>query len=61
MNAVEQNQDKWKAFFYNTEKLDKIRNENWKTSLPEIYNMIEYCNGLEARKKNVKLVTAGKK
>lgn len=61
MNAVEQNLDNWKSFFYNIEKLDKIRKENWKTSLPEIYNMIEYCNGLEARKKNVKLVTAGKK
>lgn len=61
MNAVEQNLDNWKSFYYNIEKLDENRNENWKTSLPEIYNMIEYCNGLESRKKNVKLVTTGKK
>ena len=58
---VEQNLDNWKSFFYTTEKLDKIRKENWKISLPEIRIMIEYCNGLEARKKNVKLVRAGKK
>ena len=61
MNSVEQNLDNWKSFFYTTEKLDKIRKENWKISLPEIRIMIEYCNGLEARKKNVKLVRAGKK
>jgi len=61
MHAVDDNPDQWKLFFENTEKLDKIRNENWKESLPEIEQMIKYTIAKESRKTDVKLATAGKK
>lgn len=61
MHAVDDNPDEWKSFFYHTEKLDKIRGENWKESLPEIEQMIRYCIAKDSRKNDVKLATAGKK
>jgi hypothetical protein len=48
-------------FFYHTEKLDGIRKENWKESLPEIEQMIRFCIAKDSRKNDVKLATAGKK
>lgn len=61
MNSVESNENDWKLFLTNTENLDKIRNENWKESLPEIQQMIEFCRNQEMRKRDVQLATANKK
>lgn len=61
MYDVDDDPEQWKLFFHNTEKLDKVRGESWKESLPEIEQMIKYCKAKESRKKDVKLATAGKK
>jgi len=61
MNAVEDDPEQWKLFFTNGEKLDKIRGENWKESLEDIYKMIKFCSAKEMRKKDVKLAISGKK
>ena len=61
MNGSAGNPAELTNFFENSKKLDNIRGEDWQTSLPEIYNMVEFCKRQEERNFNVKLATSGKK
>lgn len=61
MNEVDDDPEQWKLFFTTGEKLDKIRGEDWKESLEDIYKMIKFCTAKEIRKKDVKLAISGKK
>lgn len=61
MNGSEGDPADWKNWFVQGQKLDGIRNENWKESLPEIQQMITFCQGREGRKRDVKLVSANKR
>ena len=61
MNGNEDDPEIWKLWFYETGRLDKIRNEDWRKSLPELEQMIKFCKGQEMRKRDVKLATASKR
>jgi MoaA/NifB/PqqE/SkfB family radical SAM enzyme len=61
MNDAKDDPAEWKNFLSETQKLDKIRNEDWRESLPEIAQMIQICSAQEMRKRDVKLATASKK
>lgn len=45
----------WNKFKETTVKLDKIRNEDWKESLPDLADAIERMNNAEQRKQRTKL------
>lgn len=45
----------WNKFKETTVKLDKLRNEDWKESLPDLANAIERMNNAEQRKQRTKL------
>ena len=61
MNAVEQNNEHYNNFFKESKNLDDIRKQDWKTILPEVYNMIKESNATQMRERNVKLATTNKK
>lgn len=61
MNAVDQDPKAWKNWYVETEKYDKLRNEDWKETFPEIVELIKVANDRQARKQKVKLTSAGKK
>lgn len=61
MNAKEMDPEKWEEFKKNTAKLDTIRKESFRDSIPEIYQMIEKIESKQERTKNVKLATTNKK
>lgn len=49
MNDKEQNVQDYNEFVKQSEALDKVRGENWKKSCPEVYQMIQHCEGKALR------------
>ena len=41
MDAKEPDLKQWYRYFVKQEKLDEIRKQNWKTALPELYDMVQ--------------------
>jgi hypothetical protein len=44
MNSVNPEHHLWDKFIFSTEKLDKIRGEDWRRSLPDIADLEKYYN-----------------
>ena len=61
MNSVAQTKEDYDNFFTESQNLDKVRKQDWKVILPEVYTMIKESSEAEARERNVKLATANKK
>ena len=45
----------WENFEPETTRIDKLRDENWKESLPEIATVIQQYNDRAKRKQSIKL------
>lgn len=61
MWAKEQDPTKWEQFKRDTVRLDKIRKEDWKESLPDLAAAIGRMNDAEKRKQRTKLADLSKK
>lgn len=61
MWAKEQDPSKWEQFKRDTVRLDKIRKEDWKESLPDLAAAIGRMNDAEKRKQRTKLADLSKK
>ena len=55
MWSVEPNQQAWTKFKETTVRMDKLRKENWKESLPDLADSIERMYDAEQRKQRTKL------
>jgi len=61
MNEKEPDEAEFQNFFKRQDALDKIRKEDWRTSLKGIADILTYYTDLKKRAKNVKLENTGKR
>jgi hypothetical protein len=61
MNEIDPNLEEFNNFFKRQDALDKIRKEDWKTSLKGISDILTYYSDLKQRAKNVKLENTSKR
>lgn len=61
MNETDPDLEEFNNFFKRQDALDKIRKEDWKTSLKGISDILTYYSDLKQRAKNVKLENTSKR
>lgn len=61
MNETEGDVAQWSKFLETTEKLDKLRNEDWRVSLPSLYKATEKMELINERAQRTALTDLGKK
>ena len=61
MDSQEPDEQELPKLFKFQSNLDKIRKEDWKTSLKDIAELLDYYMGMRLRKNNVKLAKTSKR
>lgn len=61
MREMPQDEAQYALWFHESEKLDKVRNNSWKTSCPEVFTMLTQADEKKKRGRNVQLARTSKK